>query len=156
MNNDLNEEIKNHWNQLRGMTYDLLDLLLAEDLRKKLPFPASQDLLYQFNCMIGAQESNIPSITKGIWEGFTSSLDNEVEKDIKVIKRHMVEADKRLFDAIESIDLLKKFPDGRTPLINYMILVEHEAHHQGQAINFMYACNLPIPKSCEYKWALRK
>lgn len=51
---------------------------------------------------------------------------------------------------------VKKFKDGSTPLINYMILVEHEAHHQGQLINFIYACDLPIPKSWAEKWALSR
>lgn len=156
MNDNLVQETINHWKQLRSMTYDLLDELNPEDLSKKLPFPASQDILYQFNCMIGAQESNIPLITKGVWEGFSSSLDSEQEKSIPVIKQHMQKADGRLFEALKSIDLLKKFDDGGSPLMNYMILVEHEAHHQGQFINFIYACDLPIPKSWEQKWALKK
>ncbi len=156
MNESLLQEVKAHWLQLRGMTYDLLGKLKPEDLNKKLPFPASQDILYQFNCMIGAQESNIPLITKGVWEGFSSSLDKEPEKTIEVIKKHMQEADSKLFEALQSTDLLKKFSDGSSPLMNYMVLVEHEAHHQGQLINFIYACDLPIPKSWVDKWALSK
>ncbi|MCL5784878.1 MAG: hypothetical protein M1142_06025 [Patescibacteria group bacterium] len=148
MNNVLLQQVKEHWQQLRGMTYDLLNELKQEDLTKKLPFPQSQDIQYQFNCMIGAEESNIPLITKGAWEGFASSLDNEGEITIETIKKHMEEADKKLFSALEGVDLLQKFEDGTSSLINYMVLVEHESHHQGQLINFIYACNLPIPKSC--------
>ncbi|MBU1104380.1 DinB family protein [Patescibacteria group bacterium] len=156
MNDSLFQEIKAHWLQLRGMTYDLLGELKSEDLDKKLPFPTSQDILYQFNCMIGAQESNIPLITKGAWEGFSSSLDKEPQKTIEVIKKHMQEADNKLFEALQNTDLLRKFSDGSSPLMNYMMLVEHEAHHQGQLINFIYACDLPIPKSWADKWALSK
>lgn len=138
------------------MSHDFLNELKEEDLHKKLPFSESQDILYQFNCMIGAQESNIPLITKGIWEGFSSSLDNEGQVNIETIKRYMEEADKKLFSALEGVDVLKKFDDGTSPLINYMVLVEHESHHQGQLINFIYALHLPIPKSWADKWALRR
>lgn len=155
-NDTLLQQIKEHWKQLRGMTCDLLDNLKEEDLDKKLPFPESQDIKYQFNCMIGAQESNIPLIAKGVWEGFSSSLNSESKIAIENIKNHMEEADKKLFEALENIDLLKKFEDNTSPLINYMVLVEHEAHHQGQLINFIYACNLPIPKSWADKWALTR
>ncbi|MBV7333222.1 hypothetical protein KFU94_34315 [Chloroflexi bacterium TSY] len=48
------------------------------------------------------------------------------------------------------------FDDGGTPLSNYMRLVEHEAHHQGQLINFIYAHDLPIPFSWVDKWALSR
>ena len=156
MNESLLEELQAHWKQLRGMTYDLMDMLKPNDLLKKLPFPDSQDVLYQFRCMIGAQESNIPLITKGVWEGFSSSLDNESEKTLEVIRKHMADADQKLFYSLASVDLLQKFEDGSTPLLNYMVLVEHEAHHQGQLINFIYACDLPIPRSWHAKWALSK
>lgn len=87
MKDKLFEEVKNHWKQLRGMTYDLIFLLKEEDLVKTLPFPESQNILYQFNCMIGGQESNIPLITKGKWIGFSSSLDKEKIKSLKIIKK---------------------------------------------------------------------
>jgi len=156
VNNILYTQVKKHWEQLRSMTYDLMDKLEQSDLRKKLPFPTSQNILYQFNCMLGAQESNIPLISKGKWEGFSSSLEKEENKSIEIIKKHMQEADKKLLDAMKNIDLLKKFEDGTSPLTNYIVLVEHESHHQGQLINFIYACDLPIPKSWADKWALSK
>ncbi len=146
-------ETKAHWKQLRGMTYDFLDLIGDEDLDKRLPFKESQPLGYQFWCMIGAQESNIPLITKGKWEGFSCSLD-KVTKEAVV--GHMKQADKLLYKALDEVDLLTKFEDKSTPLLNYMVLVEHESHHQGQIINFIYAHDLPIPKSWEFKWALKK
>lgn len=155
-NISLLNELKNHWKQLRGMTYDLLKVISDSYLKKKLPFPASQSIEYQFNCMIGAQESNIPLITQGVWEGFSCSLTKEKTINRTIIKKHMQSADNLLYKALERTDLLKKFPDGSTPLLNYMILVEHESHHQGQLINFIYACDLPIPKSWSEKWALTR
>lgn len=156
MKNSLLKEIQNHWRQLRGMTYDFLKEIKESDLVKKLPFPESQSLSYQFWCMVGAQESNIPLITKGKWEGFACSLDSEDKVTKEVIVTHMEEADEKLLRALQETDLLQKFSDGNTPLMNYMILVEHESHHQGQIINFIYAHNLPIPKSWKEKWALTR
>ena len=156
MKDDLLEEIKNHWQQLRRMTYDFLSEIKEEDLEKTLPFPKSQSLGYQFWCMVGAQESNLSLISKGKWEGFSCSLDKEDKVTKEVIASHMGQADKKLMEILEQTNLLQKFEDGNTPLINYMILVEHESHHQGQIINFIYAHDLPIPKSWEEKWALTK
>lgn len=152
----LKQQTKNHWQQLRNMTYDFLDVIQEEDLGKKLPFAESQSLGYQFNCILGAQESNLSMIRKGEWEGFSSSLSDVEEFTIPLIKKHMQEADKKLFEAIDSVDLLKEFPDDTTPLANYMVLAEHEALHQGQIINFMYALDLEIPESWAFKWALKK
>ncbi|MBI4130804.1 hypothetical protein HY468_05785 [Candidatus Roizmanbacteria bacterium] len=156
MNQQLTDQVISHWKQLRGMTYDLMDELTAQDLKKKLPFPESQNILYQFRCMLGAQESNMPMITKGVWEGFSSSLDQEPVKTLQVIKKHMQKVDEKLFAALKKVDLLKKFKSGDSPLINYMILVEHESHHQGQLINFIFTLNLPIPKSWADKWDLKR
>lgn len=156
MKDNLLEEVKKHWQQLRGMTYDFLNEIKEEDLEKKLPFPESQSLGYQFWCMVGAQESNLPLIKKGKWEGFACSLDKVDKVTKEVIVSHMKQADKSLMNVLEETDLLQKFEDNSTPLMNYMILVEHESHHQGQIINFIYAHDLPIPKSWEEKWALKK
>jgi hypothetical protein len=65
-------------------------------------------------------------------------------------------ADEVLLQAVHKADLTNSFADGRTPLAHYLKLVEHEAHHQGQLINFIYAFDLPIPKSWEEKWHLKR
>ncbi|MFC1647089.1 hypothetical protein ACFL1A_02265 [Patescibacteria group bacterium] len=156
MKHTLLKEVMSHWEQLRGMTYDFLESIRDSDLEKKLPFPESQDLTYQFWCIVGAQESNLPLIAKGKWEGFACSLDGVDRVTKKIIIAHMKRADVKLFSALKKVDLLQKFSDGSTPLMNHMILVEHESHHQGQLINFIYAHSLPIPKSWEEKWVLKK
>jgi hypothetical protein len=161
MNETLSTEVKNHWKQLRGMTYDFIDEIKEDNLSLRLPFPKSQTLRYQFRCMTGAQESNIPLISNGLWNGFSCSLDEREEITKSVIVSHMRKADKDLMRVIQKVDLLTEFkdatvPSNTTPIMNYMILVEHESHHQGQIINFIYAHDLPIPESWKQKWDLSK
>ncbi len=158
MDDSLIEETKDHWRQLRGMTYDLLDAIKDADLSKKLSFPESQDVQYQFWCMLGTQESWTSLLISGVWGDWSCSLDKEDVKQVSVerIKRQMHKGDKQLFEALKGDNLLRKFENGTTPLMNYMILVEHESHHQGQLINSIYAHHLPIPESWEAKWALTR
>ena len=154
----LSDGIHEHWRQLRAMTYDLLDHLTREDLEKRLPFPESQTLGYQFWCMLGAQESWLPLLRYGTWQGFTCSLDQiDMTTDaLATIKAQFRKADAQLFEVLDSGDLLRELKDGATPLTHYLNLVEHEAHHQGQLINFIYAIGLAIPESWAEKWALSR
>ena len=158
MEQTLNQEIKAHWQQLRGRTYDLLDHLSDTDLARRLPFPESQTLGYQFWCMLGAQESWQPLLTKGVWEGFACSLNDLPSEAITValIKNKMQAADQQLFAALDSGDLLRIFPERGTALAQYLRLAEHEGHHHGQLINFIYALKLPIPASWADEWALTR
>jgi len=149
------ELISSHWMQLREMTYDLLDVIEPEDLYLKLEFERSQNIGYQFWCMLGAQESWISLIELGEWEGFSCSVNSlEGSKVIENFKRQMKIADDLLLRSLKSASLERVFDDGSTPLVHYLKLVEHESHHQGQLINFIYAHDLPIPNSWEAKWAL--
>ena len=68
----------------------------------------------------------------------------------------MEAADEVLLGAFEAVDWLLEFQDGNTPLARYFRLAEHEAHHHGQLINFIYACKFPIPKSWAESWALTR
>jgi uncharacterized damage-inducible protein DinB len=149
--------IKEHWTQLRQMTYDLLDVLEVNDLGLKLNFERSQSIGYQFWCMLGAQESWISLIESGKWQGFSCSVTSlEDDKAIENIRRQMQLADDKLLLTLATVDLAQEFDDGRTSLSNYLTLVEHESHHQGQLINFIYAHDLPIPDSWEAKWNLKR
>lgn len=156
MSKVLSQEIVRHWQQLRGMTYDFMELISDKDLKKRLPFPESQDIFFQLNCMLGAQESNLSLISEGVWEGFSSSLDDKKTVTVALIFEHMRAADRALLSLLNKTDLLAPFSDGSTPLQHYLVLVEHESHHQGQLINFIYACGLPVPQSWHDKWALTK
>jgi hypothetical protein len=158
MNGLLLKEVKQHWQELRGRSYDLLDELSHEDLAKKLPFPEAQSLYYQFWCMLGAQESWPPLLTRGVFEEFACSLDSldDQPPSIAIIKARMAAADQRLIEALETGDLLRRFDNGTTPLSHYLRLVEHEAHHHGQLINLIYAHRLPIPQSWADQWALTR
>lgn len=62
---ELSQHLQEGWKALRGRTYDLLDVLKQEDLEKKLPFPTSQSLYYQFECMIGTTETLGDAIKTG-------------------------------------------------------------------------------------------
>lgn len=65
-------------------------------------------------------------------------------------------ADEALFDAIEVVDWFSKLADAGTPLESYFRLVEHESHHHGQLINFIYACRFPIPACWADSWGLTR
>jgi len=145
-----------HWQQLRSMTYDLLDAVQDSDLEKTLPFPTSKSLGYQFWCMTGAQESFLPLIEEGVWRGFSCSLDSLPRIDRQIFRDHMQQADERLFVVLRRVDLLAPHGEAAAlnPMAHYLRLVEHESHHQGQMINFIYAFTLPIPQSWADRWAL--
>lgn len=142
---EIYQKIKQHWQQLREGTYQFIDGLKESDLDLKLPLAQSQTIRYQLHCMCGSQESNLSLIMENKWNGYTSSLDMFGKTNIVTIKKHLREADKKMLVAMGK---------GNFVLENYLILVEHEAHHQGQLINFIYAHNLSIPKSWQEKWAL--
>jgi uncharacterized damage-inducible protein DinB len=157
MNQDLATSLVEHWQQLRGMTYDLLDALREEDLDLKLNFERSQSVGYQLWCMLGAQESWVSLIETGQWKGFSCSVNTLRGGDaLERFKRQMRLADEVLLEAMQRADLTGSLADGRSPLAHYLKLVEHEAHHQGQLINFIYAFDWPIPKSWEEKWHLKR
>lgn len=151
----LADNLIQHWQQLRGMTYNLLDAIGDNDLEKTLPFPTSKSLGYQFWCMTGAQESFLPLIEEGIWRGFSCSLNRLPRIDRQAFRTHMQQADERLFAVLRRADLLTPLgEDGLNPMAHYLRLVEHESHHQGQMINFIFAFTLPIPQSWAARWAL--
>ena len=72
------------------------------------------------------------------------------------IRAHLQESDATLFSALREHDLTQPYTDGSTPLRHYFRLVEHESHHHGQLINFIFALNLPIPQSWADEWALSR
>lgn len=159
MNDHIAQQLKTHWQQLRGMTYDLLDVLVPEDLTKPLPFPASQDIQYQFFCMLGTQESWLTVLRTGIMTTWDCSLPPAPAGQtlsLSQLRKHLEQADQALYHELDQLALTEPLGNGETPLHHYMVLVEHEAHHQGQLINFIYALDLPIPKSWAEKWALTR
>jgi len=154
---DVVAQVKAQWEDLRGRTYDFLDVITPEDLIKKLPFPDSQSLYYQLDCMLGTTETFTDFIRTGEWERWHCSLPNHVESvPIEQIREHMKQSDEQLLKIFDQETLLIKQQDTTSPLQKYMRLVEHEAHHQGQLINFIYALNLPIPYSWEETWELTR
>lgn len=146
-----------HWNDLRARTYDLLDALTPDDLPKRLPFPESQSVYYQFWCMLGTTESFARLIAAGDWQGWASSLNfDPAGISPETITDSLRKSDETLFAALRQHDLMQPYGSGATPLRHYFRLVEHEAHHHGQLINFIYALSLPIPQSWADEWALSR
>ncbi len=157
MSADLFEHLTAHWRDLRGRTYDLLDALQSEDLPKRLPFPESQSVYYQFWCMLGTTESFARLIEAGTWQGWNSSLPFEpAGVALATIKGHLQQSDEALFAALHLHDLTQSYGRGAPPVRHFLRLIEHEAHHHGQLINFIYALNLPIPQSWADEWALSR
>jgi hypothetical protein len=151
------EHLITHWNNLRGRTYDLLDVLQPADLPRTLPFPESESLYNQLWCMLGTTESFAERIAAGSWQGWHSSLSSSASHvTMDEIRQHLKESDATLFAALRQHNLLEPYADGSTPLRHYFRLVEHESHHHGQLINFIFALNLPIPQSWADEWALSR
>lgn len=154
----LADELTRHWHLLRGRTYDLLDTLTQADLEKKLPFERSQSVLYQFWCLLGTHESWVAYLQGGAMRGWACSLNGvpRAEMTQELIRQRLQAADERYLAALAAADPLKPYDNGLTPLIVHQMLVEHEAHHHGQLINFVYALDLPIPASWAKQWALSR
>ena len=153
------EGVQLHWNDLRGRTYDLMDVLSDANLKARLPFPESQDVLYQFYCMLGTQESWAPVLLEGQMKGWACSLQPTKPGEavsMDEVREAMQKADIQLQATFEQVDWLKVFENGTSPLPGYFRLVEHEAHHHGQLINLIYACHFPIPESWADSWALSR
>ncbi len=153
------ESVQLHGQDLRDRTYDLMDILSDSDLSARLPFPESQDVLYQFYCMLGTQESWPPVLQEGRMTGWNCSLQPVAPGEVMSLERvraAMIRADVQLQAVCETVDWLKVLANGTTPLMGYYRLVEHEAHHHGQLSNLIYACNFPIPDSWADSWALSR
>ena len=160
MTNALGTQITAHWQDIRGRTYDLLEILTEADLDKKLPFATSQSIGNQFYCMLGTQESWGPLLTNGKMAGWSCTLNDvplaEIDSYLDQYNQRLRAADDALLATLASVDWNKQFADASTPLAHYLRLVEHEAHHHGQLINFIYALDLPIPHSWADQWALTR
>ena len=156
MSDTLLDQTIAHWNDLRGRTYDLLDVLTPDDLPKRLPFPESQSVYYQFRCMVGTTETYARMIETGEWPGWNSSLSVE-PASLETIQAALRQSDEVLLAALRKRDLMGPYgSSGKTALLRYLELVEHESHHHGQLINFIYTLNLPIPASWAETWALSR
>jgi hypothetical protein len=159
MNHSLTAIVQAHWQELRGRTYDLLGELTEGDLSRRLPFRESQNMLYQFYCMLGTQESFTPVLVTGSMDEWDCSLSPAPEGEvisIAQIRTHMQTADNILLETLAGLDWGHTFANGTTPLTQYLRLVEHESHHHGQLINLIYANHLPIPASWADAWALTR
>jgi len=142
------------WLGIRAMTYDYLDMLEPVHLALTLPFPESRSLGYQFWCMTGAHESYLKELEHGEWQGFSCSLDQLKPVTPAIIKSQMQLADARMADLLKTVDLETQRKNGKYAYAVVQRMIEHEMHHQGQLINFLFCHHLSIPQSWHEKWAL--
>jgi hypothetical protein len=142
------------WNDIRDMTYDYLDMLEPAHLALTLPFPESRNLGYQFWCMTGAHESYLRELVEGEWQGFSCSLNQFTAVTPASIKQQMQRADESMTDLLPTVDLEARLKNGKYAYAVVQRMIEHEMHHQGQLINFLFCHHLAIPPSWQKKWAL--
>jgi hypothetical protein len=90
----------------------------------------------------------------GAWQGFSSSLDTVEAFTPQTIKHQMQLADQAMGKVLETLTLETPLKDGKPSYSVVQRMIEHEMHHQGQLINFIFCHRLPIPKSWNEKWAL--
>lgn len=152
--NSLSDIFLAQWLDIRGMTYDYLDMLTADHLSLNLPFPESQSLAYQFWCMTGAHESCLKELAHGEWHGFACSLNGVGPLTPGLIRSHMQRSDEAMTNLLGEIDLETRLKNGKPGYAVVQRMIEHEMHHQGQLINFLFCHHLPIPDSWRAKWAL--
>lgn len=155
MGDPLRSEIIRHWRHLRGRTYELLDVLQDADLTKRLPFPVSETLGYQLQCMVAMSDSIFTGLAgKAFSDHDTAFATAKQQLTIADLRAAMQRSDEKVLTALNRTDLLEEGETPMTPVWLYLYLTEHEAHHHGQLINFIYAHNLPIPPGWAEQWAL--
>jgi len=130
--------------------------LQPSDLALKLPFPEFQSLSYQFFCIVGAHESYLRQLEHGSWQGFSSSVSGIPNLTPAIIKEHMQRSDAAMADLVKRIDLTQRLTDGSYGYEVVQRMIEHEMHHHGQMINFLFCHQLPIPESWHEKWELER
>ena len=150
----LNHMLLTQWQQIRRLTYDYLISLDPAHLELRLPFPESQALGYQFWCMVGAHESYLKKLETGHWQGFSSSLDSLDVITPDTISAQMAQADGRMADLLDKLDLATSLANGQPAYEVVMQMIKHEMHHHGQLINYLFCHHLPIPASWHEEWAL--
>jgi hypothetical protein len=130
--------------------YDDLVAGLPEDaLEATLPGLPSNTIGAQLWCVVGARESYARAIEGGEWAGFSCSL-----TAAEILQRDAVRAGLARSTAAvgAALDALAPDDDARGRLA--LLLLEHEAAHQGQLIRYLYGLRLPIPASWKERYAL--
>jgi predicted 3-demethylubiquinone-9 3-methyltransferase (glyoxalase superfamily) len=127
------------------------------DLEKRLPFPESQTLGYQLSCMLAMSDSICTGLAGNDFSDHDTAFANAKSKiTIDAMRLAMQQSDSKVLAALETGDLFKAGETSMTPIHLYLYLIEHEALHHGQLINFIYAHHLPIPPDWFGEWNLTR
>ena len=143
------------WRHIRRQTYDYLDMLETHHLELRLPFSESQTLGYQFWCMVGAHESFLRALVHGGWQGFSCSLDEREQITPATIKAQMQQGDGRLAELLQTLPLETHTVGDQPAHKTVFRMIEHEMHHHGQLINFLFCHHLSIPPTWRDEWSLQ-
>ena len=130
--------------------YDDLAAGLPEDaLAATLPGLPSNTIGAQLWCVVGARESYARALEGGDWAGFSCSLSAAETKERAAVTTGLGRSARAVLAAL---DLLQPDDDARGRLA--LLLLEHEAAHQGQLIRYLYGLRLLIPASWKERYAL--
>ena len=94
-------------------------------------------------------ESYARAIEGGGWAGFSCSL-----SAAEITERESLRAGLSRSAAVVLAALAVLEPDDETRARFALVLLEHEAAHQGQLIRYLYGLRLPIPLSWKERYAL--
>jgi len=138
-----NTVIKNIESRFQS-TLDIMESIETKLLTQQLDIAKSKSVGEHMWCIVGARESYSRSLCKGVWDGFSCSLesDDNLEEIINALN-----SSKMLFE--QSIKAVDNWTQARDELL--VSLLEHETMHEGQLIRHIYGLGYKLPDST--KWA---
>lgn len=132
-----------------GLYDDLVAGLPDDAFTATLPGLPSNTVGAQLWCVVGARESYARAIEGGEWAGFSCSLSAAEAREREGLRTGLFRSATAVRAALNALD-----PDDDARGRFALMLLEHEAAHQGQLIRYLYGLRLPIPASWKERYAL--
>jgi hypothetical protein len=130
--------------------YDDLVASMPEDaLAATLPGLPSNTIGAQLWCVVGARESYARALEGGEWAGFSCSLSAADVLERESLRAGLSRSAETVGAALDAVG-----PDDEARGRLALLLLEHEAAHQGQLIRYLYGLRLPIPAGWRERYAL--
>lgn len=127
------------------LTKDLAMHLDEDALKLHLSTVPSNTIGGQLWCIVGARESYIKAVERGIWSGFSCSLKDPSSKN-EVLKC----LDHTYNNLLDFID--QNLTETQTTFL--FDLLEHEIQHHGQLMRFVYGNHLTFPISWKKRYTV--